>query len=202
MIALALVDLIDRAVAVEVDADVGLAHRVERFAGQGDQRMEPPIRAVLVAPLPAQDRRAVAVIGLAARDRHPELHAVLEAELEERTEAARGKRMLQGSATERGLVVAVEDAGEGLDVEGKVRDQRQLHAFFLQALGTEEIAHDVGTIDPLQIVLVDLVRVAEAITHLPDPGLRAEWQGEQGEVGFGQGDGRSPDLAPPLPLRS
>ena len=44
--------------------------------------------ALDLSALPAQDRRLVLLAGLAARDRHADLHSVLVAELEERAEPA------------------------------------------------------------------------------------------------------------------
>src|SRR2546422_4636376 len=186
VIALTLVDLIDRAVPVHVDADVRLAQRVERFARDRDQWMEPTVRTIFVAALPAQDRGAVSVVRLAARDRHAQLDRVLVAELEERPEPAGGEGVLQGAAAEGGLVVPVEDAGERLDVEGQVGDERQFKPLFLQPLAAQEVAHDVGPIDPWQIVLVHLVRVAETVSHLTEASLGAKGEREHGDVGLGQ----------------
>src|SRR2546422_6949173 len=45
-----------RSVAVGVDVDVELTPRVEPLGRQGDERMEPALRTILVAALPAQDR--------------------------------------------------------------------------------------------------------------------------------------------------
>src|SRR5437879_4086933 len=123
MIALTLVDPIDRAVPVEVDAHVRLAQRIKRLARDRDQGVEPAVRTILVAGLPAEDRGAVPIARLAARDRHAELERVIVAELEERPEPASGEGVLQGATAERGLVVAVEDAGERLDIERQVRDE-------------------------------------------------------------------------------
>ena len=94
--------------------------------------------------------------------------------------------MLQGAAAERGLVVAIEDAGERLDVERQVGDERQLDALFLQPFAAQEIAHDVRPIDPGQIVLVDLVGPPEPVAHLAESRLGAERQREKCEVGFSQ----------------
>ena len=92
-------------------------------------------------------------------------------------------------SAEGGLVVAVEDPAERLDVEGQeVGDERGLHALLLQPLAAEEVPHDVRAIDPGQVVLVDLVRPAEAIAHLADSRLRAEGEGEEREVGLGEAD--------------
>src|SRR5207249_2964568 len=117
MITLALVDAVDRTVAVHVDSHVRLAQRIEPLPRERDEWMEPAVGTIFVAKLPAEDRRPVPVVRVAARDRHAQLDRVLVAELEERPKPARDERMLQGATAERGLVVPVEDAGERLDVE-------------------------------------------------------------------------------------
>src|SRR2546427_976921 len=148
--------------------------------------MERTLRPVLVAPLPAQDRRLVLLAGLAARHRHAPLQGVLVAELEERAEPAGGERMTQARPAEGSLVVAVEDPGERFEVEGEVGNECDLDALFFQPFAAEEVAQGVGAVDPGQIVLVDLVRVAETVAHLAEPRLSAERQREERQVRLGQ----------------
>src|SRR5439155_25863096 len=60
----------------------------------------------------------------------------------------------------------------------------------------EEVPHDVGAVDPGQIVLVNFVGIAEAVAHLAEPRLGAERQREERQVRLGQAHaGR---VAPPF----
>src|SRR5437899_8836923 len=181
-----LIEGIGHAVAVGVDVDVELPPRVEPLSRQGDERMEPAVRAVLVAAFPTQDRAGKPLGGLAAGDRHAELDRVLVAELEERAEPARDERSLEGGPAEGSLVVAIEHTGERFDVEVQVGDERHFDPLFLEPLAAEEVAHHVRAVDPRQVVLVDLVRIAEAVAHLAEPGLGAKRECEQRDVGLGQ----------------
>src|SRR2546422_11715181 len=92
-----------RSVAVGVDVDVELPPRVGPLGRQGDERMEPALRTILVAALPAQDRAGKPLRRLAVGDRHAELDRVLVAQLEERAEPAGDERGLQGGPAEGGL---------------------------------------------------------------------------------------------------
>src|SRR5712692_8341824 len=117
-VALALVERIGRSVTVRVELGMDPADRVDGLAGEREQGMQPALRPVLVARLPAEERVASRLARLAARDRHAELDRRGVAELEERAQAPREHRDPEGAAAEGRLVVAVEDADQPLQVEG------------------------------------------------------------------------------------
>src|SRR5439155_1467093 len=63
---------------------------------------------------------------------------------------------------------------------------RHLDALFLKPLAAEEVPQHVGPIDPWEIVLVDHVRVPEAVPHLAELGLGSERQREERDAGLGE----------------
>src|SRR3989454_822233 len=179
-------DAVDDAVAVGVSLHEDATQRIDRLSGDRHEWVEPAVRAVLVAPLPAQERVALLLRRLAARNRHAELHRVLVAELEERPEPAGEERDPERATAEGGFVVAVEDAGEPLEIEGEVGHDRHLDALFFETLPAEEVAQHVRSVDPRQVVLVDHVRVPETVPHLAELGLGSERQREEGHTCLGE----------------
>ena len=148
--------------------------------------MEQAFGTILVPPLPAQEGVAPFLPRLAARDRHAELNRVRVAELEEGPEPTREERNPERAPAEGRFVVAVEDAREPLQIEGEIGHDRHLDAPLGETLPAEKVAEHVGPIDPRQIVLVDHVRVAEAVPHLAELGLGAKRQREHGHARLGE----------------
>ena len=151
--------------------------------------MQPPLGPVLVLHVVAEDRAAQPVGRLAIRSRDPDLDGAGVGELEERPEAARHERLVDPPVAERRLVVAVEDAGQRLEIEGQeIGRPRHLDPLFHEPVVTEEVPQHVGPVDEGQVVLMDRVGEAVAVAHLTELGLKAVGQREQREVGLGQRD--------------
>src|SRR3989454_12461069 len=116
--------------------------------------MEPAIGPVLVLDFVTDERAAQPVGRGAVSERRTELDGARVGQLEEAAEAAGDERLVQLSTSERGLVVAVENAGQGLEIEGQVRDPCELRALLRQPLFAEEDSQDIGPVDEGQVVLV------------------------------------------------
>src|SRR5262245_47412930 len=182
-------DRVGHAVAVGVGLDVELADREERLARHRDEGMKPAVRPVLVASFPAEDRAGAILGGLAASDRHAELERMIRTEFQEGAEPPGEEGILERSAAECRLVVAVEDAAERLNVERQVGHERGFESFFDESFVAQEIAHDVRTVDPRQIMLVNLVGPAKAVANLTHSELGSEWERQERQVRLGQVDG-------------
>src|SRR3989441_3783968 len=185
-VTLALLDEIDETVAVRVYTHEHATQRIDRFSSHRHERVEPAVGPILVPTFPAEEGIALLFRRLAAGDRHAELHRARVAELEERPEPTGEERDPERAPAEGGLVVAVEDAYEPLEVEGQVGDDRRLEPLLLEATVAEEVAQDVRPIDPRQVVLVDDVGVAEAVPYLAELGLGAVRQSEHGNARLGE----------------
>src|SRR5437762_3288061 len=83
-------------------------------------------------------------------------------------------------------VVAGEAPREPCQIDGGIGHDRILGAPLGETLPAEKVAEHVGPIDPRQIVLVDHVRVAEAVPHLAELGLGAKRQREHGHARLGE----------------
>src|SRR5581483_3307530 len=108
-IAPALLVEVGRAIAVDIDAALHATDRVDPLGADGQQRMEPAVRPVLVLEIVSDEGAAQPRAGLAARDRRAGLQRLRVAELEERAYPAGDERLRQHTAAERRLVLTVED---------------------------------------------------------------------------------------------
>ena len=108
------------------------------------------------------------------------------AELEERAGAAEQERRSQASAAERDLVVTVEDAEDGLEIERGRRDPRQLGTRLAELLLAEEPDQHGGRIRLGDRLAVEMAQEAEAHGDLAEAQLGAERERQEREIGLGQ----------------
>src|SRR6266542_269844 len=173
---------------VDVVAHPGVAAGEDTFAGERQERMEPPLRPVLVLHVQADQCAAELIDREATGDGGTDLDRAGIGQLEERAHAAGDAGLGDRAAAERDLVVTVEDTDQPFEIEGEVGHPRQLATSLDEPFFPEERAVHVRPIGLRQIVLMARVQEAEAVAHLAHLELRPPRQGEQREVRLGETD--------------